>query len=102
MAQEILLQNSSYGITAKGYFGFSWTCLFFGWMVPLIRGELLVALIWFLFFILTIWFGGFLILNVIMAFSYNKQYMHRMLLQGYVLVGEPEIIEQAKKKLSIL
>ena len=80
MATGVIIQNPNNGLTRIGYFGFSWTYLFFGWWVPLIRGELGVAALHLLFTICT--FG---LWQLIVAFLYNKQYMVRMLEKGYVL-----------------
>jgi hypothetical protein len=38
-----MIKHNQSGLVKKGYFGFSWTYLFFGWFVPLFRGELGVA-----------------------------------------------------------
>ncbi|MFM6979465.1 MAG: hypothetical protein ACKOW7_05595 [Methylophilaceae bacterium] len=53
MATGVMIQNPNNGLTRIGYFGFSWTYLFFGWWVPLIRGELGVAALHLLFTICT-------------------------------------------------
>jgi hypothetical protein len=31
MATGVIIQNPKTGLTRMGYFGFSWTYLFFGW-----------------------------------------------------------------------
>ena len=56
--------------------------LVFGWFVPLFRGELGVAALHLLFSLVTlgIW-------QLIACFLYNKQYMTRMLTNGWELVG---------------
>ena len=40
MATEILIKHKDSDMTKKGFYGFSWTYLFFGFFVPLFRGEL--------------------------------------------------------------
>ena len=70
--------------------------LFFGWLVPVIRGELGVAALHLLFTAVT--FG---LWQFIVAFLYNKQYMTRMLEKGYVLNDNPAVMEQARLKLGI-
>jgi hypothetical protein len=74
MAACVMIQNPTNGLIRRGYFGFSWTYLFFGWFVPLIRGELGVAALHFFFTLITcgLW-------QIVFAFLYNKQYMRRML-----------------------
>ena len=91
-----MIQNPTNGLTKKGYFGFSWTYLIFGWWVPLIRGELGVAALHLLFTLATagIW-------QFIVCFLYNKQYMTRMLEKGYVLKDEDTIMSAARAKLGI-
>jgi hypothetical protein len=71
--------------------------LFFGWFVPLFRGELGVAALHLLFSIFTlgIW-------QIIVSFLYNKQYMTRMLEKGYVLNDSEEIMSAARLKLGIV
>ena len=56
--------------------------MFFGWFVPLFRGELAVAALHLLFSLVTlgIW-------QLIACFLYNKQYMTRMLTNGWELAG---------------
>jgi hypothetical protein len=56
--------------------------LVFGWFVPLFRGELGFAALHLLFSLVTlgIW-------QLIACFLYNKQYMTRMLTNGWELVG---------------
>ncbi|TDR32219.1 hypothetical protein [Hydromonas duriensis] len=97
MAKSVTIQNSTNGLTKSGYFGFSWTYLFFGWFVPLFRGELGVAALHALFSFLTlgVW-------QLIMPFLYNKQYMTRMLEKGYVLKDSEERMAQARQALGII
>ena len=37
MATSVLIRHRNSGLTRQGYVGFSWTYLFFGWLVPLFR-----------------------------------------------------------------
>jgi len=96
MAKKVTLQHPVNGLTKQGFFGFSWTYLFFGWFVPLFRGELGVAALHLLFSIFTlgIW-------QIIVSFLYNKQYMTRMLEKGYVLNDSEDIMSAARLKLGI-
>ena len=82
MATRINIKHKESGIVKKGYYGFSWTYLLFGWFVPLFRGELGVGALHFLFTLVT--FG---LWQFIVCFLYNKQYMTRMLTNGWVLDG---------------
>lgn len=80
-----------------GFYGFSWTFLFFGWFVPVFRGELLVALLHLAITVVT--FG---LWQLIIAFLYNKHYMTRMLEKGYVLNDTEAVNEAARQKLGIM
>ena len=82
MATAIPIKHNESGMMKTGYFGFSWTYLFFGWFVPLFRGELGVGALHLLFTIIT--FG---LWQLILCFLYNKQYMTRMLTNGWELAG---------------
>jgi hypothetical protein len=96
MANKIIVQNPNNGLTKTGYYGFSWTYLFFGWLVPLFRGELGVAALHMLFTVCTlgIW-------QIIVSFLYNKQYMTRLLEKGYVLKDTEQVMAAARTNLGI-
>lgn len=79
-----------------GLYGFSWTYLFFGWFVPLFRGELGVGALHLLFTFFT--FG---LWQLIVCFLYNKQYMTRMLTNGWVLAGIDQDNLKARAALNI-
>ena len=68
MATEILIKHKKSGIVKKGYYGFSWTYLFSGWVIPLFRGELGVGALHLLFSI-----ASFGLCQLIFSFLYNKQ-----------------------------
>ncbi len=97
----------------KGFVGFSWTTLFFGFLVPIIRGDVRWAIVMFIslccyFFLvgaiidgmfpdidkipdddlIVIFLVVFLcniinIVNIIIAFVYNKHYTAKLLEDGY-------------------
>lgn len=79
-----MIQHSASGLTKKGVYGFSWTYFFFGWLVPLFRGELGIAALHVLFSLLTLGLS-----QLVLCFLYNKQYMTRMLTNGWVLADTP-------------
>lgn len=97
MATRIMLHHPASGLTRKGYYGFSWTYLFFGWFVPLFRGELGVAALHFLFTFFTVGFW-----QLIVCFLYNRHFMTRMLEKGYVLRDTPEAMARARQALGIV
>lgn len=96
MATRVMIQHQANGLTKSGYFGFSWTYLFFGWFVPLFRGELGVAV---LHLVITLFTFG--LWQLIIAFLYNRQYMTRMLEKGYVLKDTEELMSRARIALGI-
>lgn len=96
MASPIRMRHKESGLTKVGRYGFSWTYLFFGWFVPLFRGELGVAALHFFFTMIS--FGLF---QIILAFLYNKQYMTRMLTQGWELHDTESEMKRAEYALGI-
>ncbi len=97
----------------KGFVGFSWTTLFFGFLVPIIRGDVRWAIVMFIslccyYFLvgaiidgmfpdidkipdddlivifLVVFLGNIInIVNIIIAFVYNKHYTVKLLEDGY-------------------
>ncbi|GHV41285.1 hypothetical protein FACS1894187_22910 [Synergistales bacterium] len=64
----------------NGYVGFSWTVLFFGPFVPLLRGDYKWAVIMLVFDIFT----GHLA-SLVLAFMYNKIYTRSLIIdKGFV------------------
>jgi len=97
MATAVTIRHSQSGLTRKGYFGFSWTYLFFGWFVPIFRGELGIAALHLLFTIVTLgWW------QLIVCFLYNKQYMTRMLTSGWVLADSLDRNAEAAMRLGVV
>jgi len=96
MASAILIKHSSSGMIKTGLYGFSWTYLFFGWFVPLFRGELGVGALHLLFTFCTFGFW-----QLIVSFLYNKQYMTRMLSNGWVLADTDQKNLKARAALNI-
>lgn len=97
MANRVMMLNKKTGVLKKGYFGFSWTYLFFGFWVPLIRGEIFISLIHMIFTIMSlgIW-------QIIMAFLYNRQFMIRILEKGYDFYDNETIVKRAQQKLGVV
>lgn len=72
MAREVNLRKGS--LVTKGVVGFSWTTFFFGFFVPLFRGD------WKWFFIMLV--AGILtagLSNIVFCFIYNKIYTRDLL-----------------------
>lgn len=89
MAVKVLLQKN--GMVKESYVGFSWTFFFFGFWVPIVRGNLIfgaiVAGIQLVIGLITLGVGAF-ISNIIGACIFNKFYTEDMLKQGYEPIDE--------------
>ena len=96
MATSISIKHIQSGMIKNGLYGFSWTYLFFGWFVPLFRGELGVAVFHIIFTVIT--FG---LWQFIVCFLYNKQYMTRMITNGWELAGNNDENMKAKAALNM-
>lgn len=98
---KVILKHES-GVTKEVKKGFSWTFLFFGLFVPLIRGDLKWAAIMLLLQILAGVFTlgiGSVIVSFIFAFVYNKIYIKGLLEKGYKPTDEfKEVIENYVNK----
>jgi hypothetical protein len=97
MARTVMLVNPNSGLTKKGRYGYSWTYLFFGWWVPLFRGEIGIALLHLIATVCT--FG---IWQIVFSFMYNRQYMTRLLDAGYKLHDDEYKMNDARAKLGIV
>ncbi|KWT98179.1 conserved hypothetical membrane protein [Variovorax sp. WDL1] len=74
----------------NGFYGFSWTTLFFGFFPALFRGDFLTFIGGFVIAVIIglMTFGiGALAIGIIWAFMYNKYYTRRLLERGYSLAG---------------
>ncbi len=71
--------------------GFSWTTFFFGFFVPLFRGDLKWAAIMFvttaLIGVFTMGFGS-LIIGIVFSFIYNKLYIKDLIEKGWTPANE--------------
>jgi len=94
--KPILLKHKDSGIRKTARLGWSWTYYYFGFLVPIFRGEITIAVLHLVITIFT--FGLF---QIIWSFLYNKQHVTRLLTSGWVLSDSPEVEEFAKRKLGI-
>ena len=100
MATAVQMKHPVTGIRKQGYFGFSWTYMFFGFFVPLLRGHYPMAGIHFvisLISFLTIWLP-----TIILAFFFNKFYTIRLLEDGYIFDDDPALVKTACTVLNVL
>jgi hypothetical protein len=96
MGTKVYIKHKESGMMKIGGYGFCWTYFFFGFFVPIFRGELGVGALHLLFTCVT--FG---VWQLIACFIYNKQYMTRMLTSGWELAGTEEENRAAKLALGI-
>lgn len=96
MAQMVRLRHAQSGVVATGFYGFSWTTLFFGGFPALFRGDLLTGAI-----VLALTAASFGFAGLIWAFFYNRAYTVRLLERGYVFDDTPENVRAAKRALRI-
>lgn len=96
MATVIMMKNPQTGFINKGFYGFSWTTLFFGGIPAFFRGDLITGILVTIAWMLT---GG--IAGIVWAFIYNRWYTRRLLEQGYQFVGSAQQIMAAKASLGI-
>ncbi len=76
MAKVVMLEKN--GVQKEGFVGFSWTMFFFGFFVPLFRGDFKWLLI-----TLVLMFFSLGLAQFILCFLYNKFYTINLLEQGY-------------------
>jgi len=84
------------GVKKDGFIGYSWTYFFFGFFVPIFRGEIAIGTLHLLLSLIT--FGIF---QLIMPFLYNKQYSTRLLTSGWQLNDNDTLNTLAKLKLNL-
>lgn len=81
------------GVTKEVKYGFSWTTFFFGFIVPLVRGDIKWALIMLAISIVvgvpTLGIGA-CVSGIIFSFLYNKIYIKELLVKGYKPVTEED------------
>ena len=78
----VTLQNQV-GQTRTAKVGFSWTVFFFGFCVPIFRGDAKWAVIMLVTNLLTVW-----LVNLVFCFTYNGTYIRGLLDQGYYAADE--------------
>lgn len=96
LQKKVILKHQPSGLVKTGYYGFSWTYLLFGWIVPIFRGEIGIGALHFLFTLVS--FGLF---QIIMPFLYNKQYTSRLLTSGWALADTEQNNQIARVRLGM-
>jgi hypothetical protein len=93
----VLVKHDQSGLQKNGYVDYSLTYFFFGWIIPIFRGEIGIGVLHFVLTVISLGVFQFLV----MPFLYNKQYMTRLLTNGWQLNGDDESNAYAKRKLGI-
>jgi hypothetical protein len=94
--RSVSLFHAKSGLQKNGYYGYSWTYLFFGFLVPIFRGEIGIGLLHLVFSVLT---GG--LFQIIMSYLYNKQFTQRQILAGWEIRDPASLGVQARRRLAI-
>lgn len=94
--KKIILKHKDSGINKNGFVGYCWTYFFFGFFVPIFRGEISIGIFHLIFALVT--FGLF---QLVMPFLYNKQFSTRLLTNGWGLNDTEEKNELARLKIGI-
>ena len=95
MAQNIRLRHAQSGVITTGFYGFSWTTLFFSGFPAIFRFSLCNVIV------LILSASSFWLVAIIWAFLYNRVYTTRLLERGYVFDDDPEKVREAKRALRI-
>ncbi|MBV8591019.1 MAG: hypothetical protein JO212_13370 [Acetobacteraceae bacterium] len=104
MAKMIMLKHKESGLMKRGYYGFSWTTLFFGFWPALFRADFatfLGSLVVYLVLGLATFGIGSLLAGIVWAFLYNRYYTSRLLERGYRFDGSPAGIAEASARLGV-
>ena len=54
LQKRVLIKHTQSSIVKSGYIGYCWTYLFFGWIVPIFRGEIGISALHLLFTLITV------------------------------------------------
>ncbi len=104
MATAIRLKHRETGVTKQGFYGFSWTSLFFGFFPALFRGDYMTFIGGFVvqMIIGVFTFGiGALVASIVWAFIYNKYYTTKLMERGYALDDTESNVSAAKMAFGI-
>lgn len=96
LQKPVRIIHTDSGLVKKGFLGFSWTYLVFGWFVPVVRGELGVGVLHFLITVVSLGLS-----QLVFPFLYNRQFMNRMLTAGWRLDPTGANYEMAKRVLGV-
>lgn len=81
--RKVQVVHQSSGMRKTARLGWCWTYWYFGFLVPIFRGEIGIGVLHFVISVIT--FGLF---QIIMSFLYNKQHMTRLLEKGWIVAED--------------
>lgn len=103
------MRHRDSGVMKNGYFGFSWTTLFFGPFPALLRADFITFVGWFVIYPIIVVPTFFLTLGVtaifpgfVWAFFYNGYYTRRLLERGYIFVDDKKVVREACRRLGVV
>lgn len=76
---KINLKNVQTGEVKQATLGFSWTLFFFGFLVPLVRGDLKWTAIMVILVVATVGLAW-----LVLPFTYNKTFVRDLIGRGYI------------------
>jgi hypothetical protein len=94
LQRKVAFRHVPSGLAKNAYVGFCWTYVFFGWIVPVVRGEIGIGV---LHLVLTLVSLG--LFQLVMPFLYNKQHATRLLTSGWSLADSTDA--DARRRLGI-
>ena len=92
----LVMLNSHTGQTRQAPVGFSWTSLFFSFLVPAFRSHWGACALWAVATVCTSGFAG-----IVQGFIYNKQYINHLINNGYKVKDSAMDIEFVASKLKM-
>lgn len=93
---KLIMKNKNTNDIRNAPVGFSWTVLFFSFLVPLFRKHYSAVVLWLVFSVLT--FG---IALLFFPFQYNKEYIRHLVKKGYVVRHSEVPVDILESKLKM-
>lgn len=90
------LVNKQSGLPKTGRVGWSWTYFYIGFFVPLVRGEIGIAVLHFILNAITLGLS-----QLILSFLYNRQQLSRLMSNGWVLDERSARFEEMRHRLNV-
>lgn len=115
MAKAVMLRHPESGLGKKGFYGFSWTTLFFGAFPALFRGDFLTFVggfaVFFIVSFVALSISGILFVFIApliwifmwfaWALKYNAYYITRLIERGYRFDDDNDVMQEAGARLGV-